>query len=112
MACWSNGMAGGYAGYQNIELIADKHLSKLERREGCASARLVVSRIREEVLFRLLRALVGRARCSGEGLLSLSQMKPRSSRTVRNSRVHGRNDGFRVAVTGHESLLVGPKRQS
>jgi hypothetical protein len=48
MACWSNGMAGGYAGYQSIELIADKHLSRLEGREDCASARLAISRIREE----------------------------------------------------------------
>jgi hypothetical protein len=32
MACWSKGMAGGYAGYQSIESTADKHLSEVEGR--------------------------------------------------------------------------------
>jgi hypothetical protein len=84
MACWSKGMAGGYAGYQSNELIADKHLSKLEGREGCASARLAISRFREEALSCLSRALVGRARCSGEGLLNLSQIKSHSKEQSRS----------------------------
>jgi hypothetical protein len=33
MACWSKGMAGGYAGYRSIGLPADKHLCELKGQE-------------------------------------------------------------------------------